>query len=66
MRRILRTLFAYGFFDRPAFRDDDAQIDKPAHAATAQQIEESAITLLKNDPRTPSCRSVLAACTRSP
>jgi beta-glucosidase len=49
VRRILRTLFAYGFFDRPAFRDDDAQIDKPAHARVAERIEESAITLLRND-----------------
>ena len=28
VRRILRTLFAFGFFDRPAFPDDDAQIDQ--------------------------------------
>src|SRR3954447_24159228 len=48
IRRILRTLFAYGFFDRQAYRDDDAQIDRPAHARTAQRIEESAITLLRN------------------
>jgi beta-glucosidase len=48
VRRVLRTLFAYGFFDRAAFRDDDSQIDKPAHARTAQQIEQSAITLLEN------------------
>ena len=48
VRRVLRTLFAYGFFDRRAFRDDDSQIDKPAHARTAQRIEESAITLLRN------------------
>lgn len=46
--RMLRTLFAHRFFDRPAFRDDNAQIDKPRHAATVQRIEESAITLLKN------------------
>jgi beta-glucosidase len=46
--RILRTMFAYGFFDRPSFKDDDAQIDKPAHAASAQKIEEKAITLLTN------------------
>jgi beta-glucosidase len=46
--RILRTMFAYGFFDRPAFKDDDAQIDKPSHAASAQRIEEKAITLLTN------------------
>jgi beta-glucosidase len=54
VRSILRTLFAYGFFDRAAYRDDDAQIDKPAHAQTSQQIEESAITLLKNDPAHPA------------
>jgi beta-glucosidase len=45
---MLRTLFAYGVFDRPKYPNDDAQINKPAHAATAQAIEESAITLLKN------------------
>ena len=48
VRRMLRTLFAFGFFDRAAYRDDDAQIDKAAHARTAQGIEESAITLLRN------------------
>ncbi len=48
LRRILRTQFAYGFFDRAAFADDDAQIDKPAHAKTAQDIEEAAITMLEN------------------
>ena len=48
VRRITRTLFAYGFFDREAYRDDDDQIDKPAHARTAQEIEEAAITLMKN------------------
>ncbi|MFL5840739.1 MAG: beta-glucosidase family protein, partial [Thermoleophilaceae bacterium] len=48
IRRILRTAFAFGFFGRPAFKDDDAQIDKPAHARTAQRVEESAITLLTN------------------
>src|SRR4051794_5864292 len=48
VRRILRTAFAFGFFDRAAFKDDDAQIDKPAHATTAQDVEEQAITLLSN------------------
>lgn len=48
VRRILRTAFDFGFFDRAAFKDDDAQIDKPAHARTAQEVEESAITLLTN------------------
>jgi beta-glucosidase len=40
VRRVLRTLFAYGFFDRAAYRDDDAQIPKSAHARTAERIEE--------------------------
>ncbi|MFL5893914.1 MAG: glycoside hydrolase family 3 protein, partial [Thermoleophilaceae bacterium] len=49
IRRILRTDFAFGFFDRPAFKDDDAQIPKAAHAKTAQDVEESAITMLTNN-----------------
>jgi beta-glucosidase len=48
VRRYLRTLFAFGVFDRAAYADDDAHIDKAAHARTAQGIEESAITLLEN------------------
>ena len=48
VRRILRTLFAFGVFDRPAFADDDSQINKPAHAADAGKIEDGAITLLQN------------------
>jgi beta-glucosidase len=48
VRRILRTLFQFGFFDRDAYRNDDSQIDKAGHAASAQKIEESAITLLEN------------------
>lgn len=48
VRRMLRTLFAFGFFDRAAYRDDDAQIDKPAHARVAREVETSAATLLVN------------------
>jgi beta-glucosidase len=48
VRRYLRTLFASGVFDRAAYADNDAYIDKAAHARTAQGIEESAITLLEN------------------
>jgi beta-glucosidase len=48
VRRVLRTLFAFGFFDRAAYRDDDAQIPKAAHLRAVQRIEESAITLLRN------------------
>src|SRR4051794_29651659 len=59
VRRILRTAFAFGFFDRPAFKDDDAQIDKPAHARTAQEVEEQAITLLTNKGLLPLAASKL-------
>ena len=48
VRRILRTLFAYGFFDRAAYRDDDGQINKVGNLRAVQRIEESAITLLRN------------------
>ncbi|MGH2837265.1 MAG: beta-glucosidase family protein [Thermoleophilaceae bacterium] len=48
VRAILRTLFAYGFFDREAYVYDDNQIDKEANLRSAQQIEEAAITLLRN------------------
>ena len=52
VRAILRTLFAYGFFDREAYVYDDAQIDKEANLRAAQRIEESAITLLRNRRKT--------------
>lgn len=48
VRRILRTLFAFGFFDRPAYVADDRAIDVVGHAAIAEQLEEHAITLLRN------------------
>jgi beta-glucosidase len=49
VRRILRTLFAYGVFDRGGYANDDGQINVGADQQTAQQIEERAVTLLKND-----------------
>jgi beta-glucosidase len=52
VRAILRTLFAYGFFDREAYVYDDDQIDKARHLRAAQRIEEGAITLLRNKRRT--------------
>ena len=52
VRRYLRTLFAFGVFDRPAFNNDDSQIDKGAHAATAQRLEEGSIALLRNRAQT--------------
>ena len=48
VRRMLRTFFAFGVFDRQAFRDDDAQIPRRAHARTARRLAEQATTLLVN------------------
>src|SRR3954447_1093583 len=49
VHRLLRTLFAFGFFDRPGYVDDAKQIDFAAHAAIAQRMEEDGTVLLKND-----------------
>lgn len=49
VHRILRTLFAHGFFDRPAYVDDTARIDQDAHHAEAGAIEEKGIVLLQNE-----------------
>lgn len=48
VRRILRTMFAYGIFDAPAFRDDASRIDVAAHHARAAAIEAQGMVLLKN------------------
>ena len=47
-RHILRTFFAFGVMDRPAYVDDESKIDKAGHAAVAERVEEQAITLLEN------------------
>ncbi len=49
VRRYLRTLFAYGAMDRPAFTPDEAAIDRKAHAARSGRVAEQGIVLLKND-----------------
>ena len=49
VRNILRTMFAYGMFDRAAYRYDDAAIDEQGHGAVAREVEESAITVLRNE-----------------
>jgi beta-glucosidase len=46
--RYLRTLFAFGAFDRSAYTDDERAINKRGHAADAQKIDDGAITLLQN------------------
>lgn len=48
VREILRTLFAFGFFDRAAYTDSTAQIDQGAHAQEARRVAEQGATLLKN------------------
>jgi beta-glucosidase len=49
VRRVLRTAFAYGFFDRAAYPYDDSRIDKQGHARAARVIEENGTVLLKNN-----------------
>ncbi len=49
VRRMLRTLFAYGFFDRAAYTDDDSRVDRAGHAREAQLLAEAGTVLLKND-----------------
>ena len=46
--RYLRTLFAFGVFDRPAYTEREGAIKRAAHAADALKVEEGAITLLRN------------------
>jgi beta-glucosidase len=48
VRRILRTLFAFGFFDRDAYTYDTAAIDQGEHDAAAAAIERHGIVLLRN------------------
>ncbi len=49
VRRTLRTLFAFGFFDREPYADDDSRVDKEAHHAAAAELEEAGMVLLEND-----------------
>ena len=46
---ILRTLFRFGFFDRPDFPDDSSLIDVAAHAEVAREVAEQGTVLLKNN-----------------
>lgn len=47
--RLLRTLFAYGFFDRVAYVDDESRIDRAAHAQEARRLAEAGTVLMRND-----------------
>jgi beta-glucosidase len=48
VHHVLRTLFAYGFFDRDAYLDDDSRVDRTGHAQEARRLAEAGTVLLKN------------------
>jgi beta-glucosidase len=48
VHHVLRTLFAYRFFDRDAYTDDDSRVDRTGHAEQARRIAEAGTVLLKN------------------
>ncbi len=50
---LLRTLFAYGFFDRAAYADDDSRVDRTGHAQEARRLGEAGTVLLKNNDALP-------------
>lgn len=47
VRRILRTMFRFGVFDRA--RDDPGEIDVEGHSRAARRLAEQGMVLLKND-----------------
>ncbi|MEU5881725.1 glycoside hydrolase family 3 C-terminal domain-containing protein [Spirillospora sp. NPDC047279] len=47
-RNVLRTMFAFGVFDRAAYANDLTRIDRTASETAAREIAEAGITLLKN------------------
>ncbi|WP_019630834.1 glycoside hydrolase family 3 C-terminal domain-containing protein [Actinomadura atramentaria] len=48
VRNVLRTMFAFGVFDRDAYPNDLSRADRTASEATARAVEEGGITLLRN------------------
>lgn len=61
VRVMLETWFRFGVFDREAYRNDDAQIDKVADGLASQRIAEQSTTLLRNEgvlPIKPSVGSI--------
>jgi beta-glucosidase len=48
VHHVLRTLFAYRFFDRDAYVDDDSRVDRTGHAEEARRLAEAGTVLLKN------------------
>jgi beta-glucosidase len=48
VRNVLRTMFAFGVFDRQAYPNDLAAIDRTASETAARTLAEGGITLLRN------------------
>ncbi|MDL4819929.1 glycoside hydrolase family 3 C-terminal domain-containing protein [Actinomadura opuntiae] len=48
VRNVLRTMFAFGVFDRPAYPNDLGRIDRTASENAARRLAEGGITLLRN------------------
>jgi beta-glucosidase len=59
VRNYLRTLFAHGALDRPAYSPNEAAIDRAANARASRRIAERSLTLLKNDGTLPLQRREL-------
>ncbi len=49
VHRILRTMFAFGLFDRVPYPDDDTRIDIDLHHEVAGQLAAEGTVLLRND-----------------
>lgn len=49
IRAILRTLFRFGFFDRPSFERNDDAIDVDGHAQVARDTVTQGSVLLRNE-----------------
>lgn len=63
VRRILRTMFAHGLFDRAPQPPDDELIDRPGHLAEAVHVAERGMTLLDNDGLLPLDEEILTGGT---
>lgn len=49
VHRILRTMFAFGLFDREPYLDDDTRVDVDLHHDVAGQLAAEGTVLLRND-----------------
>ncbi len=58
LRTIFRTLFRFGFFDRPDYETDPSRIDQQAHAGVAREIAEQGSVLLRNQGMLPLAEDI--------